>query len=189
MFSFLNKSISIDLDLDRTMTKDISEKQIEKIRVILSDIKGATVQDALMFAEIASNMEAGINGDRFKEIVCDNKLKLEFTGGRTNEEIYKKIVSGATELEPKEDREANIHIEIYYSRWSRTIGYTYPNTVWQWFNRKYLSVTKKGKISMANNMMHEYCHKCGFGHQSRGYTRMNVPYFYGDTLEKVLLEE
>lgn len=189
MFNLKNKSFRAEFEIQypsELIEKRVSDDPVKKVIVTLDQIKGATQKDAEMLMTAAMLMETGLNSPQFYKAVTDPKLKLEFTNGLDNCQVFNRISSGATDLEPQQDSTANLKVEIYHSRFSRTIGYTYSNTTWQWFNRRFLWPTKTGMRSLASNLLHEYCHKCGFGHQSRGYTRFNVPYYYGDTLEKVL---
>lgn len=130
-------------------------------------------------------LEKTLNDKEFQSLVLNPKHIVEYVNGLSLQQVLDKVMSGSTDLEPAIDHAANIRVEIYYSRFSRAIGYTYPNTVWQWFNRKFLWDSDSGRIGLVNNLLHEYCHKVGFDHPYRGFSRREVPYFYGDTSEKV----
>ncbi len=159
---------------------------VKKVTIKLDEIRGASKSDLNFLAACSVMLDAAINTKQFYSMVCDPKIKLDHDKGLTKEQIFNKIVSGATELEPDEDNEMNIRIVIYYSGWSRVIGYTLPNSPWQWFNRKFMWGSPSSYRTVCANMLHEYCHRCGFEHESRGYSQFNIPYFYGNCVENVI---
>ncbi len=165
--------------------KGLTDNDPEQIRVVINDLRGATEKEARIAMESALLMEKVLNDLEFKTKVTNPPFIVEYTNGLSLQQIYDKIKSGSTELEPAVDRTANLRVSIYYKRFSRAIGYTYPDTVWQWFNRKFLLDSVSGRITLSSNFLHEYCHKCQFDHPYRGFSRREVPYFYGDSLETV----
>lgn len=112
-------------------------------------------------------------------------LELTSNKGMSNATIYNMIVSGVTTVEPEQDREIDIRLEAFYS-WKNTVGYTYPKSMWIWFNRKFF---KSFKVwDLARNIFHESVgHKIGFGHKSvREHT--SVPYNLGFLIEDMVRE-
>jgi len=82
-------------------------------------------------------------------------------GGLTNLQIYQKILEGSETLLPSKNNALDLDVELYYEN-TTTIGYTYPNTTQIWVNTKYFSTFSVAAV--AANLMHEWLHKLGFGH-------------------------
>lgn len=110
----------------------------------------------------------------------------------SNRGVIDKIVSGSERLEPEADKEADIYLTLDRRDTESVIGYTYPATKTQWIYSKFFN--KMDEAEIAGNLAHEYCHKLGFGHESkptalRPYT---VPYGIGyltrDIARKIALE-
>lgn len=142
------------------------------------------IQDAGKLVEECINTESfrawclnhKANGQR------DGKPGFHYTKD-SPEEVYKKIMSGAETLDPVEDGEADIYVELDRSfSWS-AIGYTYENTKWQWiYNRFFKGATVAG---IAGNLAHEWCHKIGYDHEFK-WTELrehSVPYAVGYYVE------
>ena len=104
-------------------------------------------------------------------------------GGLSNEEIYKKILEGAEQMGNRlKNNTMDVELELYHQT-TKTIGYTYPNTVRIWMNKKYFN--RYTPIKVADNLMHEWMHKLGFTHATtwsadRDHT---VPYAIGYLIE------
>jgi hypothetical protein len=102
----------------------------------------------------------------------------------SNQGVLDKILSGAEQLNPELDGEVDIFIRIYEEN-SDIIGYTYPDTKWQWINKWVFS--SFDEVDIAGNLMHEWCHKLGFDHEYE-YTKWrqhSVPYAIGYIAEEV----
>jgi hypothetical protein len=113
-----------------------------------------------------------------KKTFVDNK-------GLTNDQIYKKILEGAEELQPKKNNTMDIEVELYYNFWTRTIGYTYPNTKRIWMNTKFFN--RYTPVEVSDNLVHEWLHKLGFEH-AQAYSRrrdFSVPYAIGYLIEEL----
>lgn len=115
---------------------------------------------------------------RGKKIFVDNH-------GYSNEEIYQKILDGAEIMgNTTKNNTMDVELELYHQK-TKTIGYTYPNTVRIWMNKKYFS--KYTPIKVADNLMHEWMHKLGFTHEviwskDRDHS---VPYAIGYLVEEL----
>lgn len=109
------------------------------------------------------------------EVICNSELfrqeflRADFSGEtskwkhKTNEEIYNHFMSGAEDLQPEVDHEADIDLTIFNPKpWSGTVGYTYRNTIRQWINRKFFWSLRIWGVM--GNIAHEWGHKLGFGH-------------------------
>lgn len=98
--------------------------------------------------------------------------------GLTNAQVYKKILEGSEKLNPGKNNTMDITVETYYVD-ANVIGYTMPSINKIYMNRKYFNNFTPVQVSA--NMVHEWLHKLGFGHDyestpSRPYS---VPYAVG----------
>ena len=129
-------------------------------------------------------LETVFNSQKFKEQVVNFKCPLtgkeEFLEnlGHSNEQLYDKLMSGAT-----------LHVEIDTDLPSRrVIGYTYPKGVtiytYKWWFDKY------AKKYYAAHLAHEWCHKLNFDHTARRKKRWKytVPYMIGNIVEELTNE-
>lgn len=190
--SFINKNFTpLPLELLKP-NEDLADKIINVLDDIHNKPKSATVRlsgfrfvndkDSIYFFRAIALMEKIISSEMFFR----KAMEIPFTDTTDSaEEIYYKILSGATVLQPEKDGVINLYVEVYYSRFTRVVGYTYPNTVWQWFNRKFFDRSEKGIITLAANLLHEYCHKCGYDHPNKRTWETSVPYAYGTLLENI----
>lgn len=123
--------------------------------------------------------------DRVLNYTFEGKKQFFDHGGLSNEEIYQKILEGAEQMGNKHKNNVmDVELELYTQATS-TIGYTYPNTVRIWMNKKYFN--KYTPVNVADNLMHEWMHKIGFTHattwsESRDHS---VPYAIGYLVEEL----
>jgi len=108
------------------------------------------------------------NGDNFR-----------WNNGLSSEEIFDKIMSGAETLDPSHDKEIDIHLKVDRRNKRGVVGYTYPNTKWQWIYKWVLR--SYDEYDIAGNLLHEWCHKIGFDHEYRfsPLREFTVPYALG----------
>lgn len=125
-----------------------------------------------------------VQSDEFKERVLNHswKGKKQFANnlGLSNQEIYKKILEGSERMTGHgPNNTMDLEIELYADYDSITIGYTYPSIVRIYMNRKYFN--KFRPYQVADNMMHEWLHKIGFGHAVKDTPERpySVPYAVG----------
>lgn len=123
-----------------------------------------------------------IASDEFRAKVLnftyEGKRQFNNNNGLTNAQIYQKLLDGSEKLIPGNDNEMDLQLELYYNS-NNTVGYTYPNTVKVWMNRKYFTPYTPAQV--AGNMFHEWTHKLGFDHATT-YTvarDSSVPYAIG----------
>jgi hypothetical protein len=136
-----------------------------------------------------SLMRKVIASDEFRTRVLNHTYKGKKTfvdnGGLSNAQIYQKILDGAEKMgDTSKNNQLNVELELYYAA-TTTIGYTYPSSLRIWMNTKYFNNYTPVKI--ADNLMHEWLHKLGFGHTttysaSRNYS---VPYAIGYMVEEL----
>lgn len=103
---------------------------------------------------------------------------------KTDDCVYDRLLDGIEKLSPTSDNEMDMEVRFYYSS-GNTVGYTYPNVKYIYVNVKYFDTYKLN--SVAANMIHEYLHKQGYGHDSSATTRRpySVPYGVGSIMRKV----
>lgn len=104
--------------------------------------------------------------------------------GLTNLQIYDRILIGAESLNPVKNNSLEVELELYYAN-NTTIGYTYPSTTRIWMNTKYFDNYTPSQV--AANLMHEWLHKLGFGHDSSATTQRpySVPYAVGYMIRRL----
>jgi hypothetical protein len=134
-----------------------------------------------------------VRSDAFREKVMNHtwKGKKAFADndGMSNEQVYKKILEGSERMiNHGVNNTMDLEIELYSDYDSITIGYTYPNIVRIYMNKKYYN--KFRPYEVADNMMHEWLHKIGFTHAvkptpERPYT---VPYAIGYIVKGIARE-
>lgn len=105
--------------------------------------------------------------------------------GQSNLEVYYTILKGAEVLNGIIDQEVDIDITLYYSN-NSTVGYTYPNVDRIWVNDKFFATYNHG--SVAANVVHEWLHKLGYGHDFDRTIRRNysVPYAIGSIVRELV---
>lgn len=125
-----------------------------------------------------------VNSEEFRKKVLNYKFngKRTFNDNRglTNRQIYKKILEGSEKMTGLgKNGTMDLELELYTDRESTTIGYTYPNIVRVYMNRKYFNRFRPYQV--ADNMMHEWLHKIGFDHEVKATPdrRHSVPYAIG----------
>lgn len=150
-----------------------------------------TPTQAVMIYKAGQLVEECLNTSMFQTF-CLNHTADGSMGGvpgfhytaESGEKIHTKIMSGAEVLEPSADNEADIFIELDRSMSWSAIGYTYPNTKWQYIYNRFFSGASVAAI--AGNIAHEYMHKLGFEHEFK-YTKLrefSVPYAVGYFVER-----
>lgn len=127
-------------------------------------------------------IKAVIGSKEFKERVLNFEYngKKEFVDnqGLTNIEIYQKLLDGRESLSPELDHQMDLELELYFS-YRNTVGYTYPEELKIWMNKKFFRVYTPAEV--AGNLFHEWTHKLGFSHSFR-YNKArdySVPYGLG----------
>lgn len=159
-----------NLEVDVTL-KDFNTAQAEKMNKAL---------DRLLIV---------INSKEFKNRVLDhtyqNKKMFVDNNGLSNLEIYEKIMLGAEELNPPENQQIDLNITLYYAN-NGTVGYTYPDVNRIWVNDKFFAGYTYAKV--AENVVHEWCHKLGFTHDFNRTNRRNfsVPYAIGTIVQNLI---
>lgn len=104
--------------------------------------------------------------------------------GYSNAQIYQLILEGAEKLKPLKNNNVDMGVELYSAN-TNVIGYTYPNSTQIWVNTKYFN--QYSAAGVAHNLMHEWLHKLGFGHDSEATARRpySVPYAIGYMVKNI----
>lgn len=129
--------------------------------------------------------------DLIKQVIASDAFKnkiLNYTykgkkafidnNGLSNAQIYQKILEGSENLNPGKNNTMDITVETYYVD-ANVIGYTLPSINKIYMNRKYFNNFTPVQISA--NMVHEWLHKLGFGHdyEATATRPYSVPYAVG----------
>ena len=113
--------------------------------------------------------------DLIKRIVATNEFKSRVINkkyggkktfvdndGKTNRQIYKRILAGNEKLGIIEKNNTmDLDLKAFTSE-NNVIGYTYPNIQRIYLNKKFLNSFKANQV--AANLFHEWLHKLGFKH-------------------------
>jgi hypothetical protein len=126
-------------------------------------------------------LECVLNSDTFKERVL--KEQFTHTNGKTSQQIYDDLMSGADSFNKKPDSDIDISCEMYTARFSKVIGYTSPGDSVIHSNSKFYDKFELSEIAM--NIIHEYMHRCGFDHASASEST-SVPYKIGYIVRDIM---
>ena len=148
--------------------------------------------DREKLSQAKSILETVMNSPQFKQRVLSFTFKGERrfneSNGMSNEEIFEHLMTGAEDLMPERDQTMNFDLTLYRSLnpWSKVKGYTEPDSMRIYLNKKYYRRVSWTTIDVAANLAHEWVHKMGFGHdyyanEERPFT---VPYAIGRIVEE-----
>jgi hypothetical protein len=154
------------------------------LKVSLNKTQNFTKQEYSRLMECLPLLEKAVNSGEFKKRILAIK---KFTDCEMSSlEVYETFMKGRQYNETTDDCEMDIDLTIYYKRFSSAVGFTYPNTVRTYINRKFFwAFTLAG---ICGNIGHEYSHKLGFDHSYYWTTvrDMSVPYFIGNLIEELV---
>ncbi len=123
----------------------------------------------------------------FKRKCYYKKYKTFYkSGGRTNYQVYKHLMSGEEELNEEIDNEADVFLRIDRRYKPGVVGYTYPSSKWQYL---YMWVVEERNAEyIAGNLAHEWCHKLGYSHNknSNPHRKHTVTYAVGNYVRDFL---
>ncbi len=166
------------------LLNQFTEREIEKIKNAVSFlVKTYTSNKFLMYVlnykyVVTKYRWEGLRKVYWKEVFYG----FWESEGQTQLEIYNNILSGREELSPELDNEADIFLKVDRTYNAGSLAYTYKSnkTIYIY------EYTLKNKTSnfIAGTLLHEYCHKVGYGHNSGKRKRHTVPYAIGDGLRK-----
>lgn len=106
-------------------------------------------------------------------------------GGDTNAQIYQTLLDGAETLRPDKNHSMDLQLELYTNNSNNVVGYTYPNVLKIWMNTKYFNQYEACEV--ARNLIHEWTHKLGYGHDSAVTAKRpySVPYGVGTIMQNL----
>lgn len=123
-----------------------------------------------------------VTTEEFKDRVLNHKYngvkQFANNNGLSNAQIYKKILEAAETFKLAKNNTMDMGVELYTAS-TNVVGYTYPTSTQIWVNTKYFNVYSAAGV--AHNLVHEWLHKIGFGHDSSSTSRRpySVPYAIG----------
>lgn len=132
-----------------------------------------------------------IRTPEFKKRVLEHSYQgvFQFVDNRgfSNAEIYQLLLDGSETLLPNKNSAMDLQLELYTNYSTSTVGYTYPNTLKIWMNRKFFDTYDTSQV--ARNIFHEWTHKLGFGHDSSATARRpySVPYGLGSIVQDLVM--
>ena len=193
----LNNAFEETLDLIVTSEDNLSdtrecalpERSVEaniEINYVLRDFTPAQQEK---MDEAIRRLKIVINSTEFKEAILKHTYKGERVfvdnNGLSNEEVYESLLLGQETLNPVIDEEIDIDITLYFED-NSTVGYTYPSSERIWVNNKFFATYSYGKV--AANVIHEWTHKLGYGHDYQRTTRRSysVPYGVGSIVKELV---
>lgn len=131
--------------------------------------KNFTQKEMLIAKQGLAILEQCLNSLDFREMFFN--AQFTYTNGKTKVEIWDMLMSGADMIDKRDDGVMNLAFEMYYSWWSRVVGWVTPGKRTVHVNRKYFGQA----VDFASNALHEYAHLVGLDHRSaRDYG--SVPY-------------
>ena len=117
----------------------------------------------------------------FRWKTCQSFIRQTFTFAENylRGEVYDILIGGKEALgDGSIDHTAQVYLKIDERNRRGIVGYTTADTKWQWIYRwAFDSFTIE---EIANNLAHEYCHKCGFEDSSYALSRHAVTYAVGE---------
>lgn len=162
-------------------SRDASGAVIFDVNTVMFGFSSKQEEKILQAAELIKKI---VISDVFKKKVLNytynGKKTFVDNGGLSNKQVYLRILKGAEKMTNLgNNRTMDLEIELYTDLESNTIGYTYPNIVRIFMNRKYFN--KFQPYQVADNMMHEWLHKLGFKHEVEATPsrRHSIPYAVG----------
>lgn len=149
--------------------------------------------DKIKLYKAVEILQTVMNSAELKERILNFEYKGEQSfhqnNGMTNQEIFDHLMTGAENLMPEADGVMNFDLTLYTSKnpWSKVKGYTTPDSMRIYLNRKFYRKSSWTAVDVAANLAHEWIHKMGFGHDyyyndDRPYT---VPYAIGYLVAEV----
>lgn len=106
------------------------------------------------------------------------------SSSKTPAQVYKHMMDGNETLQNTVDNEMDLEVRFYYAN-NSTVGYTYSSVKYIYVNTKFFDSYKLS--SVAANMIHEWLHKLGYGHDSSSTSRRpySVPYGVGSIMRSI----
>jgi hypothetical protein len=179
--------LDTDTDPEDLMMMTMSNVSSDDDLKVDVQFRNFTDSDKTKVFKAVEILEKVMNSNEFKQRVQNftfqGETRFHQNNGMSNEQIYQHLMTGEEDLIPGVDRTMNFDLTLYRSKnpWSKVKGYTKPDTIRIWMNKKFFRKTSWTAIDVAGNMAHEWVHKMGFGHDYRHNADRpySVPYAIG----------
>jgi len=143
--------------------------------VTITECRYCTDAEKLKYEKVLAKMREVMHSQCFKDFILNRKMIQ--TSERTSQEVLDHVLGHNRE----------VSLELYYKRFSRVVGYTYPDTNNIWFNRKFHD--RYGICQSASNLSHEAAgHKNGYDHLTSDKSD-TVPYSFNAGFDTCCKEE
>lgn len=162
-------------------------KDVKKVFTVNIKDTNYTAKQKTNLKAAAKIIEAVMNSREYKELVLSHTNKkgaklFDSNRGLSNQQIYDKLFKGAESLIPAVDYEMDLTVTMYYSWYSKVVGWTNGKIMTVHTNSKYHN--KYTACSIASNLIHEWTHKMGFDHVSAS-SSYSVPYAHNSILRSL----
>lgn len=163
------------------LAEGFNNVELEKLELARTHMENALKSKKFFDFMMNFSYEETTCTGRFWNRKCTTSINqmFRYNNGKSRKEIYNHLLLGSEKLNSDEDYEADVFLKIDRRRNKNVLGYTYPNTSWQWVYATFFSNSTYKEI--AGNMAHEWCHKMGFDHEFRysNLRQYTVPYAVG----------
>ena len=149
----------------------------------LQDIEGFKYRD--------SNRKKHLNFKRNYSTPWMQYVGREERTELSNKDIYSIIMSGWDMYSKEKDGDIDTNAKLYHKRLSSAMGYSYSHSLDTYSNTaKWRGTEREIVAGVAGNIIHEYMHNLGFGHDYKwNPTReFTVPYAIGYIVRNLVLE-
>lgn len=160
-----------------------------RLRVTLCDAKFFTEKEFSKATDALCVLSYVLNSEEFSDRVMNERFTTTKLSNTTifdiimlsNEQVSG--VEGTFGMDfSDEDHEIDLVLSMYSSRFSRVVGYTLPESLRIFINRKFFTYFKPWQA--AGNFFHEHCHNLGFDHSSASDSE-SVPYKLGNVVAEL----
>jgi hypothetical protein len=181
-----NKEVTEGASKSLEPVKPVEVKPVFKVKIIDTNYTKPQKEKLLKAQDI---IEKVVNSKEYKEMVLNhsfNNSKSFFENqNMTNSQIYNTLFLGEEKLNHSKNNQMDLTVTMYNSRFTSTVGYTYPDSMVVFTNLKYHQHFTPCRV--ASNLVHEWTHKIGFTHslkwtKERDYT---VPYAHNMIIESL----
>lgn len=155
-----------------------------KVRIHLHGLEGFTSGEKKRFKMALKYGHTVLNSKEFRERM--QKSFFRESNGLSGEQVWELICKGKDLYNPESDHDIDVFVTMYENFWTGTVGYTYPNTLKSWINRKFFR--KFSEPEIFGNVMHEAMHNFGFDHVDLKHKHETVPYKVGYITRDLLKE-
>jgi hypothetical protein len=180
--------VSVLLFFSLNLSAHAESEMPGSMRVNLRSARGFNQQDTDKLNLAIRMVELIVNSKEFKNRVLNFSYngKQEFVQneGMSNQQVYDYLMKGAEKwpVQTAEDKLIDMELQLYTPKWWQSksvIGYTSQDVLTVFINR--LIYRKAPVFRVAMNLVHEWTHKMGFGHDFRETPRRpyTVPYGVG----------